>query len=259
MRLQKYMASCGIGSRRRCEEIIKEGRVTVNGSTVTEMGFKIDPHKDHVKVDGRHIRPEETKDYILLHKRRGTVTTARDQFNRPTVIDEIGPQKNRLYPVGRLDYDTEGLLILTNDGDLAAYLTHPKHAVEKEYHAVIRGTPDEGKLNMIRRGIDIGGYKTSPAVIRKIVYDKTMGNTRLNIIIKEGKNRQIRRMFDQINHPVIFLKRVRLGPVTIGSLKPGEWRHLTAEEITMLKNWVKGEKRIDSFQKAKAWGYRQHL
>lgn len=234
MRLQKHMASCGIGSRRACEALIQQGRVTVNGQTVSQMGLRVDPERDIVQVDGRSITPEGETKTLLLHKKRGSLSTVRDPHGRNTVLHEIGPQGLRLYPVGRLDYDTEGMLLLTNDGDLAAHLTHPRHTVPKEYEAVVQGRPDPADLCRLRSGLDIGGYVTAPARVQsiRVLAD---GNTRLSITIREGKNRQIRRMFARIGHPVIALKRVAIGPLRLGPLKPGEWRELTESEIALLR------------------------
>ncbi len=234
MRLHKFMAACGVGSRRYSEILIKEGRVIVNGHPVIEMGTIIDPMEDIIVVDGKPISLETEIVYILLYKTRGTVTTVKDPYNRKTVLDLLGPLKSRIYPVGRLDYDTEGLLILTNDGAFAAHLTHPSHAIDKEYDAVVRGQPGPSQLNRLRQGIDIGGFITSPAAVQLI--ERTQGgDTYLSITIHEGKNRQVRRMFEQIGHPVITLRRVRIGPITLDGLQPGAWRHLTAQEIIELK------------------------
>ena len=234
MRLQKHMASCGVGSRRACEALIRQGRVSVDGQVVSQMGLCIDPKRDTVWVDGRAITPEAEKKTLLLYKKMGTLSTVRDPFGRDTVLHEIGHHGLRLYPVGRLDYDTEGLLLLTNDGELAARLTHPRHIVAKEYEAVIQGRPAPAALDRLRRGMDIGGYITAPAEIQSI-RALSDGNTSLSITIHEGKNRQVRRMFLWIGHPVVFLKRVRIGSLGLGSLKPGEWRPLTESEIALLR------------------------
>jgi 23S rRNA pseudouridine2605 synthase len=246
MRLQKFMAHCGVGSRRKCEEIIQAGRVYLNGKKVTEMGILIDPKKDKVTLDsisGSPLKLQEEKAYILLNKPRGVITSAHDQFNRETVLDRIDWKGSRIYPVGRLDYDTEGLLILTNDGEFAFEMTHPKHQVEKEYHCVVKGTPSQEKLNQLIRGVDIGGFVTSPAKVK--LYSKKENTSVIHIIIKEGKNRQVRRMFDAIGHPVVYLKRERLGNISLGSLKTGEWRRLTDSEVMKLKQLAGGENKND--------------
>jgi len=165
MRINKYMAMCGMGSRRKCEDIIRSGNVTVNGRTVSELGQKIDPEKDKISVYGKPLRPVTDKIYILLNKPKGVISSVRDQFGRKTVIDQIGWSGSRIFPVGRLDYDTEGLLILTNDGELAYKLTHPKHQIEKEYLCIVRGLLKEGDMKKLREGIDIGGFVTSPATV----------------------------------------------------------------------------------------------
>lgn len=233
IRLQKYMAICGLGSRRKCEDLIRNGNVAVNGRTVTEMGLKIDPEKDKVTVSGRLLKPVSDKVYILLNKPRGVISSVRDQFGRKTVLDQIGWSGSRIFPVGRLDYDTEGLLILTNDGELAYKLTHPKHEIEKEYFCVVKGLLDENDLNRLRNGIDIGGFITSPATVMVEGFENN--RTKVRIAIKEGKNRQVRRMFEAVGHPVIYLKRDRIGDIRLTALEPGKWRYLTDKELESLK------------------------
>ena len=233
MRLQKYMAHCGVGSRRKCEDMIKEGRVQINGKKVTEMGLQVDPDHDKVVVDSISLRLQEDMIYILLNKPKGTITSVSDQFNRNTVIDQIGWKGSRIYPIGRLDYNTEGLIILTNDGEMAYHMTHPKHQIEKEYMCVVSGIPDAEKIDMLRRGIDIGGFITSPAQVSYNGQEK--GNAIIHIVIKEGKNRQVRRMLDAIEHPVIYLRRERIANIIMNDLKIGEWRYLTENEVDDLK------------------------
>ena len=249
MRLQKFMANCGIGSRRKCEEIIQEGRVTLNGQTVTQMGTLVDPEKDTVVVDGKApLRLPEDRIYILLNKPRGTITSVHDQFERETVLDRIGWTGSRIYPVGRLDYDTEGLLLLTNDGELAFEMTHPKHQVEKEYHCIVKGNPEPARLEELKKGVDIGGFMTSPAEVEYV--NRKKDHALIRIVIKEGKNRQVRRMFDAIGYPVVFLRRERMGNIRLGRLKPGEWRYLTGGEIKYLKSLTGGgHKRMVNFRK----------
>lgn len=233
MRLQKYMAHCGVSSRRKCEDIIKEGRVKVNGKLITNMGVEINPDIDKIMLDDKVLKLKEEKIYIILNKPRATVTTVTDQFNRKTVIDQIHWKGTRIYPVGRLDYDTEGLLILTNDGGLAYSLTHPSLQIEKEYVCLVKGFPTSNNLLKLKNGIDIGGFVTSPAKIKLL---KAQNNNGLfSIIIREGKNRQIRRMFEAINHPVLYLKRIRVASLKLGNLQVGDWRYLTSEEIKLLK------------------------
>ncbi|MBQ6554330.1 MAG: rRNA pseudouridine synthase [Firmicutes bacterium] len=230
IRLQKYLADAQVASRRKSEEIILSGRVKVNGSVVTELGTKVDEN-DLVEVDGKPVKPAEKFVYIMLHKPEGYITSAKDQFDRPTVLD-IVKSEYRLYPVGRLDYDTSGLLLLTNDGDMTYRLTHPKHNVEKTYIAQIEGTPTEDELRRFETGLEIDGYKTAPAKI-KIVKKSRL--TTVKIVIHEGKNRQVRRMCAAIGHEVKALKRVATGRLSLNGLEKGKYRELTAEEIEYLK------------------------
>ena len=209
-----------------------EGRVTVNGQTIRELGSKADLAHDDIRVDGRRIRPPERHLYLLLNKPRGYVTTRSDPEKRRTVIDLIGT-KDYIYPVGRLDFDSEGLLILTNDGDLAARLTHPSHGIERVYEAKVLGVPDEHDLQRLRRGIMIDGRRTEPAVVR------LAGGT-LIVAVREGRNRQIRKMCEAIGHPVDRLKRVAIGPLRDERLKVGHWRELTAAEVNKLRAATRG-------------------
>lgn len=232
-RLQKYMARAGVASRRKCEELIRKGCVKINGHIITDMGIKVDPDVDIIQVNGKVIKPTEKKIYILLNKPVGYITSVKDQFNRPTVMDLIGHKTDRLYPVGRLDYDTSGLLILTNDGEITYKLTHPSHEIRKTYIAVLKGVPDEEDLNQFRNGLKIDNYVTSPA---KIEILKSFDNKAIaKIEIHEGKNRQIRKMCKKIGHPVISLKRVAIGNITLKGLKEGQWRYLSDTEIEYLR------------------------
>jgi 23S rRNA pseudouridine2605 synthase len=230
-RLQKYIARCGVTSRRKAEELIFQGRVKVNGEVVINI-ITINPERDRVEVDDKLIMPNENKIYIMLNKPTGIITSAKDQFGRKTVLDIINV-KERVYPVGRLDYDTSGLLILTNDGDFAYKMTHPSHEVEKVYVAEVLGTPTEEEMNAFRNGLHIEDYVTSPAEIR--ILSKKSKTSIVEIKIHEGRNRQVRKMCDKIDHPVIKLKRIRIGKLSLGDLKIGEWRHLTSEEVRYLK------------------------
>ncbi len=235
IRLQKYMADCGVASRRKCEEIILAGRVSVNDAVVDELGVKVSSG-DVVKVNGRTITPEKEMVYILLHKPEGYITTAEDQFGRPTVLNVLDDEllEKRIYPVGRLDYDTSGLLLLTNDGDLTFKLTHPKHNVEKTYIAKVLGTPTEEELETFRNGVIIDGYKTAKA--KCIIVKEDDKFCSLKITIKEGKNRQVRKMCEEIGHRTVGLKRIATGKLFLGELKRGEYRHLTQQEVNYLKN-----------------------
>jgi len=249
-RLQKVLAQAGIASRRAAEELIAQGRVTVNGRTVTEMGTKADPAVDDIRVDGRRVKSAERTRYILLNKPAGYVTTRSDPQRRPTVIDLIAGVREYVYPVGRLDYDSEGLLILTNDGDLAAKLTHPRHGVERTYEARVAGMPDADAIERLRSGIPLDGRRTLPADVTlvgrgpaKAGHSGREGRGRdgrerdavVLLTIREGRNRQVRRMLEAVSHPVKSLRRVRVGPISDRQLKPGQWRDLTAGEITALR------------------------
>lgn len=232
IRLQKYLAECGVASRRKAEQIISEGRVAVNGRIVNEMGFKVEPD-DVVEVDGRQLYTEEKKVYIMLNKPVGYVTTSRDQFSRKTVIDLVEGISERIYPVGRLDYDTSGLLILSNDGDFTHRLTHPRHEMEKKYIARVQGTPSDEELQKFREGLKIEDYTTAPAKIK--VLDKGRETSTLEIIIHEGKNRQVRKMCDAIGHTVLSLQRIEIGGLKLGNLPEGKWRRLLPEEVELLE------------------------
>ena len=235
LRLQKYLAEAGVASRRKCEELMLQGRVEVNGVKVTEMGTKV-AAGDVVKVDGKEVKQEEKKVYILLNKPVGYITTAKDQFSRKTVLDLIEGVKERICPVGRLDYDTSGLLLLTNDGDLAYKLTHPSREADKVYHAKIKGVLSDNEIQAFKTGIRIDDYTTSPAKIK--VLERTTTDSLIEVTIHEGKNRQVRRMFEAVGHTVLKLRRISIGPVKLGSLEEGSWRHLTPEEIKSLKKSV---------------------
>lgn len=238
-RLQKILSAAGIASRRAAEAYITEGRVSVNGHAVTELGTKADPEVDDIRVDGRRIKPAARRLYILMYKPRGYITSRSDPQKRPTVIDLLakGGVRDYVYPVGRLDYDSEGLLLLTSDGDLAARLTHPSHEVEREYQARIRGVPDRHSLERLLKGIVIDGRKTAPAEVKVLkILDAPGGpHAMLSIVLHEGRNRQVRRMCEAIGHPVVRLRRVRFGPIADERIRPGEFRALDAKEISALR------------------------
>ncbi len=236
MRLQKYLADCGVASRRKSEELIAQGRVAVNGETVKQMGFLVEPGTDKVTFDGQTVLPQKNKVYLMLNKPAGYVSTCSDDRGRPTVMELVGSIKERLYPVGRLDFTTEGLLLMTNDGQLANVLTHPKHNVEKKYLAVIDSSIAEKEINMLQDGVFLGGYKTGRAVFK--VLSQQESRTELLCVITEGKNRQLRRMFEAVGKNVVYLKRVGVGEIRLGNLKKGAFRQLTAEEIAYLKKLV---------------------
>ena len=233
MRLQKYLASCGIASRRRAEIMIADGRVSVNGIIITEPGTQVDAENDAVFVDGSRILPEEEKYYIAYNKPVGEITSAYDPEGRPTVMDRFSGFPVRLFPVGRLDYDSEGLLLLTNDGDLMNRLLHPSYEIPKTYLTRVSNHVTEEKIRQLRRGVLIDGRMTSPAGIRLIRHDAF--STELLITIHEGRNRQVRKMVAAIGHQVVRLKRVGFGPVRLDDLPSGMWRKLSDEELDKLK------------------------
>ena len=232
VRLQKIISQAGVTSRRKAEDLIREGRVRINGKTVFQLGTKADPDRDTIDVDGKRIEPKIPKISVLLNKPDGYITSLRDPEGRPTVKKLVDNIPVRLYPVGRLDYHTEGLLILTNDGDLAQKIEHPTHALEKLYLAKVKGVPEENRINKLRTGIILEGRKTFPAKIKII---ETRKNAWLEITIHEGRQNQIRKMFEEIGHPVLKLKRVAIGAIRDDSLKPGEYRMLKPQEIKMLR------------------------
>ena len=242
IRLQKILSSAGIASRRAAEQFITDERVTVNGETVTTLGSKADPDSDDIRVDGRRIKlAGQRRRYILLYKPRGYITTRSDPERRPTVVDLLakGGVRDYVYPVGRLDFESEGLLLLTSDGDLAARLTHPRHGVEREYEVRVLGTPDEKGLERLRGGILIDGRRTAPAQVdvRTITPG---GHAVLTVVIHEGRNREVRKMCEAIGHPVSRLRRVRIGPIRDPHIRPGEFRDLDEKEVAALKRATSG-------------------
>jgi pseudouridine synthase len=239
LRLQKILSQAGIASRRAAETLIAEGRVSVNGTTVREMGVKADVAGDDIRVDGRRIKAVARPRYILLYKPAGYVTTRVDPQRRRTVLDLLRGVRDYVYPVGRLDYDTEGLLLLTNDGDLAARLTHPRHGIERTYEARVVGIPDDEALERLRQGIPLDGRRTLPADVVLLKGGRPARGSAstpaptgvLRLTIREGRNRQVRRMCQAVGHPVQTLTRTRIGPITDRRLKPGEWRELNPAEL----------------------------
>lgn len=229
IRLQKYMASCGVASRRKSEEYIRGGRVRVDGTIVTELGTRVVPGKQVVAVDGREIRPETEHIYILLNKPKGYVTTLSDPQGRPVVTSLITDIDARLFPVGRLDLDTEGALILTNDGDLAQKVQHPKFEVRKTYEATVSGLPAPQKIKKLESGIVIDGKKTAPAKVR--MKKKQKRTSIFTVTIHEGRKRQVRKMFAAIGHPVTYLQRISYGRLTLGKLPKGSYKRLKISEI----------------------------
>ncbi|MCX7772417.1 MAG: rRNA pseudouridine synthase [Clostridia bacterium] len=237
MRLQKYIAHCGIASRRHAEELISMGKVRVNGKVITEMGTLVS-EKDKVEVEGKPIHKEKRLVYVILNKPSGYVTTVSDPEGRKTVLDLLRDVEERVYPVGRLDYDTTGLILLTNDGDFAYESTHPSKETAKTYLAEVMGLPSNENLQKLRRGIPLDGKPTSPADIDVIeIKDKS---SVIKVVIHEGRNRQVKRMFEEVGHPVLRLKRTALGRMQLGALKLGQWRYLTPQEIKLVRGRKNG-------------------
>ena len=234
-RLQKILSQAGVASRRASEQLMLDGRVTVNGVTIFELGTKADPATDDIRVDGRRVKIAARHRYLLLNKPRGYVTTRSDPQRRATVLDLLQGVKEYVYPVGRLDYETEGLLLLTNDGDLAARLTHPSHEVARVYEARVLGIPDAHDLDRLSRGLVVDGRRTAPAEVRLLPPRRDQGEATIVLTLHEGRNRQVRDMCDAIGHPVEHLKRVAIGPLRDPRLKLGHWRSLTDDEVTRLK------------------------
>lgn len=235
IRLQKALAQAGVASRRAAEALIVAGRVSVDGQIVRELGTKVDPQRQVIAVDGQVIRAEE-KVHYALHKPSGVVSTVRDPQGRPTVRQLLSAVRQRIFPVGRLDADTTGLLLLTNDGDLANRLMHPRYEVKKEYIVTVHGSVSESTLQRLATGIELDDGPTAPARVRRL--GEKDGITRISIEIHEGRNRQVRRMFAAVGHPVLALHRVRVGPIRLGNLPPGAYRPLTRDEIRRLYRLV---------------------
>lgn len=236
-RLQKIIANAGIASRRKAEELILEGSVTVNGQVVWELGAKADPEKDAIKVKGKLIHQPQKKTYIVLNKPRGYITSMSDPQGRPVVTELLKGVRARVYPVGRLDYESEGLLILTDDGDLAHTLMHPSHETPKTYVAKVKGVLEDKEIGRLEKGIRLREGVTAPAVVKRI--KKTDSNSWIEITVHEGRYRQVRRMLDEVRHSVLRLIRIRYGPIELGDTPPGKYRYLTPEEIKSLRKWIK--------------------
>ena len=230
-RLQKYLAHSGIASRRAAEDIIAEGRVFVNGKRVTDPATKV-TLKDRVTVDGKTVKPTRTKTYIILNKPAQVLSTASDDRGRTCVVDLVDAEGARLYPVGRLDYDTKGIILLTDDGDFMQRITHPKFEMWKTYEAVVKGEPDEETLGMLRAGVELEDGKTLPAEAAVVRFKGN--NAVVRVKIREGRNRQVRRMLEAVGYPVLDLKRTALGGLELGELRPGKWRHMKHRDFESL-------------------------
>jgi len=237
VRLQKILSVAGIASRRSAERLIADGRVTVNGQLARRLGTCADPGADDIRVDGRRVGAARQRRYLIVHKPRGYVTTRIDPQRRRTVLDLVPRVRDYIYPVGRLDYDSEGLLLLTNDGDLAARLTHPRHGVPRVYEATVMGVPTPLQLRRLARGVNIKGRRTLNTEVRLLSNRRLrQGNhARVQIVLREGRNRQVRQMFETIGHPVVRLRRTALGPLRLRGLKVGEARNLVREELEALR------------------------
>ena len=233
IRLQKYLAECGIASRRKCEEYIEQGKVEVNGNIVTELGTKINPEKDEIKFEGKIVKENKKLVYILLNKPIGYVTTVDDQFNRDTVLDLV-KVKERIVPVGRLDMYTSGALILTNDGDFVYKVTHPKHEIEKTYTVTVKGIVQNSEVEQLRQGVKIEDYTTKPAKVKILKTDVEKDISRLEITIHEGKNRQVRKMCEAVGRKVLALHRSKIANIGVKDLELGKWRYLNSREVEQI-------------------------
>jgi 23S rRNA pseudouridine2605 synthase len=257
-RLQKVLANAGVASRRTAEEMIKAGRVTVNGQVVTQLGTKVDPARDMIAVDGNIVAVGAGRIYVLLNKPVGVISSASDRWGRKTVLDLVG-LPGRVYPVGRLDLDSEGLILLTNDGEVTNVLTHPRYGQQKTYLALVRGEPSDAVLEQMTRGVELPDGTAKAQDVRRIAgvpnsapgmtLRKPEGMTWLEITLLEGRKREIRRMLEKLGHPVERLIRIRMGPLTLGRLAPGEWRHLTPAEVRALRALVEKARKPQRLQK----------
>jgi len=245
VRLQKLIAGTGIASRRKAEEMIAAGRVTVNGKVVTELGTKVDPARDHVKVDGKHISAAQPFVYVMLNKPKNVMSTLDDPGGRTTVKDYLRGVSVRVFPVGRLDFDSEGLMLLTNNGDLAQALLHPRYHVPKTYLIKVKGVLTDDEITRLEQGVKLEDGMTSPALVKKV--RKVEANSWLEITIREGRKHQVKRMLESVGHPVIKLMRIRMGPLSLGALEPGEFRFLTDREANALRELV--EQRVASVER----------
>jgi pseudouridine synthase len=242
-RIQKILAKAGVASRREAERMVIEGRVMVNGEVIKTLGFKADPSKDHIKVDGKRINAFEPKVMLLLNKPRGYLSTVKDPKGRPTVFDLLRNVKWRIYPVGRLDFDAEGLLLLTNDGGLAHLLSHPRFSIPKTYLVKVTGVPEEKKLTRLKMGVMLEDGRAK--ALSSTLLRQGEKNSWVRVVVTEGRNRLVKRMFSAIGHPVLKLKRIEYGPIQLGDLPFGQFRYLTSEEMEKLKQ-ISSECRVRS-------------
>lgn len=255
-RLQKVLAHAGVASRRKCEEWIQQGRVSVNGRIVTKLGIKVDPTKDVIEVDGRPIRKEE-KVYILFHKPKGVITSVHDPKGRRTVMDFFRNKvRERIYPVGRLDYDTEGLLLLTNDGEFANALMHPRHRIPKTYHVTLKGIPHGSVLEKLQRGIQLDDGMTAPAEVEYVDVIPEENRSIISITIYEGRNRQVRRMFEAVSFPVQRLQRVGIAFLTLEGVPRGKFRYLSKQEVERLRASIRDVTQFSKKQEGKGTSFR---
>ena len=234
MRLEKYIATSGIASRRSAKKSIRDGAVTVNGEPILVPGHPINVEIDSVEFEGKQVEPLAEHTYLMLNKPAGCLTTRRDERGRPTVMELVADLPDTIYPVGRLDLETEGLLLFTNDGDFAYQLLHPSHEVEKTYLAWVKGVPRDSAIQRLRQGVTISSGTTSPAKVKRLKANKDSALAKFEVVIHEGKKRQVRLMFKTVGHPVIRLKRVRIGNLRLGNLPSGQYRLLTPEEVSEL-------------------------
>lgn len=237
IRLQKAIADSGLASRRKAEAMIAEGRVTVNGRVIRELGTKVDLERDHVKVDGRHLKPVPPSVFLMLNKPKGCVSSLSDPAGRPTITDLLAGVRLRVFPVGRLDYDSEGLMLLTNQGELAQTLLHPRYHVPKTYLIKVKGVLTDEEIASLERGVQLDDGMTAPASVRKV--RKVEENSWLEVTIHEGRKHQVKRMLEAVGHPVIKLTRVKFGPLSLGDLPPGRYRYLTDREANAVRSLVR--------------------
>jgi len=233
IRLNKYLSRAGVASRRQADRLISEGRVRVNGKVVRRLGAKADAGKDEITVDGKKVAPKETPVYVLMNKPPGYLVTMKDPLRRPTVFRLLPSSLGRIFPVGRLDFDSEGLLLLTNDGEMAHRLMHPRYGIKKVYKVRVRGLPGTGERRLLEKGLFLDGKKTAPT--RVSVLGSNSRSAAIRIELAEGRKREVKRMFEAVGHPVLRLKRLQFGGLKVGNLKRGQWRHLRPHEISALR------------------------